>query len=110
MQTPHTGNSRYEEGIKKIPHAALTPEDVKLLQPISNLEIEPGFGAPDLTPLIAEGIPGAGLVPDATKYFWYHHTHADTIDKLDKDEFNKSVAVMAVITYVVAQMDENLPR
>jgi carboxypeptidase Q len=85
-------------------------EIVKLLQPISTLEIEPGFGAPDLSPLIAEGIPGAGLVTDAAKYFWYHHTHADTIDKLDKKEFNKSVAVMAVITYVIAQMDENLPR
>lgn len=85
-------------------------EIATLLLPVVDIKVETGFGAPDITPLIGEGIPGAGLVPDATKYFWYHHTHVDTIDKLNKDEFNKCVAVMSVITYVVAQMDDRLPR
>ena len=44
------------------------------------------------------------------KYFWYHHSPADTIDKLDPHEFNLSVATLAVMAYVVADMPERLPR
>jgi hypothetical protein len=29
-----------------------------------------------------DGVPGMGLIVDGSKYFWYHHTDADTIDKL----------------------------
>ena len=51
-----------------------------------------------------------GLKVDGSKYFWYHHTPADTFDKVDKDEFNRCVATMAVMAYVVADMDDRLPR
>jgi len=44
------------------------------------------------------------------KYFWYHHTDADTIDKLDRNEFNRCVASMAVMAYVVADLPEPLAR
>ncbi len=50
------------------------------------------------------------LVVDNTKYFHYHHTDADTIDKLDRHEFNLCVATLAVMAYVVADMEERLPR
>ena len=51
-----------------------------------------------------------GLVVDGSRYFWYHHTHADTIDKLDPREVGLSVAAMAVIAYVIADLPERLPR
>jgi carboxypeptidase Q len=51
-----------------------------------------------------------GLSVDGTRYFWYHHTHADTVDKLDPDEVALCVATMAVVAYVVADMPERLPR
>jgi carboxypeptidase Q len=57
-----------------------------------------------------EGVPGMGLRVDGTKYFWYHHTDADTIDKLDPLEMNLSVAAMAVMAYVVADLPEALAR
>jgi hypothetical protein len=38
-------------------------------------------------------------------------THkTDAIDKLDKDEFNRCVATMAVMAFVVADLDKRLPR
>jgi carboxypeptidase Q len=69
----------------------------------------PGGGA-DIGPLMREGVPGMGLSVDGTRYFWYHHTDADTIDKLDPHEVGLSVAAMAVMAYVVAEMPERLPR
>ena len=50
------------------------------------------------------------LKVDNSKYFWYHHTPADTFDKVDFDEFNKCVAAMTIMSFVVADLDEPLPR
>jgi carboxypeptidase Q len=55
-------------------------------------------------------VPGAGLEVDGTRYFWYHHTNADTPDKLDPRDVARCVAVMAVYAYVLAEMPERLPR
>jgi carboxypeptidase Q len=68
-----------------------------------------GAGA-DVGPIVALGVPGLGLNVDGTKYFWYHHTEADTIEKLDAHEMALCVATMAVMAYVVADMPEPLPR
>jgi carboxypeptidase Q len=69
-----------------------------------------GGGGADIGPLIRQGVPGMGLSVDGTRYFWYHHSAADTIDKLDPDEVALVVATMAVMAYVVADMPERLPR
>ena len=81
-----------------------------LLRRIESGEITKGGGGADIGPIMREGVPGMGLKVDNSKYFWYHHTEADTFDKVDKDEFNRCVATMAVMAYVVADMDERLPR
>jgi carboxypeptidase Q len=47
---------------------------------------------------------------DRTRYFWFHHSEADTVDKLDPDELNRCVAALAVMAYAVAEMPERLPR
>ena len=81
-----------------------------LLYPIESGIITKGGGGADIGPIMREGVPGMGLRVEGSKYFWYHHTDADTMDKLDRDEFNRCVATMAVMAYVVADMDERLPR
>jgi len=81
-----------------------------LLKRIESGEITKGGGGADIGPIMREGVPGMGLKVDGSKYFWYHHTPADTFDKVDKDEFNRCVATMAVMAYVVADMDDRLPR
>jgi len=81
-----------------------------LLDRIEAGSIVKGGGGADIAPIMALGVPGLGLNVDATKYFWYHHTEADTIDKLDPNDMARCVATMAVMAYVVADMAETLPR
>jgi carboxypeptidase Q len=81
-----------------------------LLDRIDSGTITRGGGGADIAALMATGVPGMGLSVDGTKYFWYHHSDADTVDKLDPDEVALCVATMAVIAYVVADMPQRLPR
>jgi carboxypeptidase Q len=81
-----------------------------LLERIGSGGISRGGGGADIGPLMRTGVPGMGLNVDGTKYFYYHHTDSDTIDKLDPDEVGLVVATMAVMAYVVADMPVRLPR
>lgn len=89
---------------------AMISEIGKLLQPIGSGNITRGGGGADIGPIMREGVPGMGLIVDGSRYFWYHHTAADTIDKLSADEYNKCIATMAVMAYVAADMEKSLPR
>lgn len=80
----------------------------KLLDRIEAGEIRRGGGGADIGPLMNKGVPGMGLNVDGSKYFWYHHTAADTMDKLDPDDVNRCVAAMAVMSYVAADLDERI--
>ncbi len=81
----------------------------KLLSPIGADNISKGGGGADIGPIMQEGVPGMGLHVDNSRYFWYHHTAADTIDKLDEEEYQKCIAAMAVMAYVAADIPERLP-
>ena len=81
-----------------------------LLDRIDAGRISKGGGGSDIAPIMALGVPGLGLLVDGTKYFWYHHTEADTVDKLDPHDMALCVATMAVMAYVVADMADPLPR
>ena len=74
------------------------------------IEAERNGPEADIAPLVRLGVPGMGLTVDGTRYFWYHHSEADTFDKLDAAEVARCVAAMAVMAYVVAEMPEPLPR
>jgi carboxypeptidase Q len=64
----------------------------------------------DVEPLVDRGVPGLGLDVDRTRYFWYHHSDGDTLDKLDPAELSRCVAALAVMAYVVADAPDDLPR
>ena len=81
-----------------------------LLSRIGADSVSRGEGEADIGPLLESGVPGAGLHVDETRYFWYHHTDADTPDKLDPRDVARCVAVFAVYAYVLAEMPEVLPR
>ena len=52
-------------------------------------------------------IPALSLESEGN-YFLIHHTPADTIDKIDPLDMARATAAVAVMTYVVAEMDERL--
>lgn len=56
----------------------------------------------DTSPLTDAGIPGFGLVPDPRHYFDYHHTPADTLDKVDPKALAENSAAVAALAYVIA--------
>ena len=80
------------------------------MKPIGANTISDGGRAADVAPLNDEGVPVMSLKVDGSKYFWFHHTDADTFDKIDFNEFNRCIAAMAIMAYVVADLDEPLPR
>jgi carboxypeptidase Q len=82
----------------------------RLLDRIGAGDVRRGGGGADIRPLMELGVPGMGLRVERERYFWYHHTEADTMDKLDPHEMGLSVAALAVMAYVVADMPEPLPR
>lgn len=80
------------------------------LESIESGKVSKGGGGADIGPLMQGGVPGMGLQVDGEKYFWYHHTDADTIDKLNIDDFNECVATMAVFAFGVADLNITLPK
>lgn len=70
--------------------------------------ITPGGGGSDISPLMADGVPGLGESTTGAHYFDWHHTEADTLDKVDPTDFRKNVASLAVMTYILADMPETL--
>ncbi len=79
-----------------------------LLKPVEADTIRPGGGGSDIEPLMMAGVPGLGELTTAAHYFDWHHTEADTLDKVDPVEFRKNIASLAVMTYVLADMPEKL--
>ncbi|MDQ6830831.1 MAG: M28 family metallopeptidase [Gemmatimonadota bacterium] len=89
---------------------AMVSRVAPLLERIGAGKVIRGGGEADIAPLMARGIAGMGLATDPSKYFWYHHSDGDTIDKLDPHDLALCVATMAVMTYVVADMPERIPH
>ena len=59
-------------------------------------------GGPDMTPLRAAGVPVVTLKQDGWDYFDLHHTHDDTLDKIDPDDIAQNVAAYAAFAWMAA--------
>jgi carboxypeptidase Q len=64
----------------------------------------------DVDPLNKRGVPGFSPAQDSRFYFNYHHTAADTFDKVDARELNENAAVMTVLAYALADSADTAPR
>ncbi|MDZ7269682.1 MAG: M20/M25/M40 family metallo-hydrolase [candidate division KSB1 bacterium] len=61
-----------------------------------------GSGA-DISPLVKTGVPGLGLIPESQRYFDYHHSDNDTIDKVNPRELELGAAAMAIMAYLLSE-------
>ena len=99
--------------------AMINAKGLPLLKPVQ--DVLQSFGAnviqlterspgADIAPLAKEGVPTLGILQDARTYFNYHHTAADTLDKIAPQDLRENAAAMAVMGYVLADLPEPLPR
>ena len=64
----------------------------------------------DISAMSDAGVPAFGVMQDGRTYFDYHHSAADTLDKVVPTELRENAAAMAVMAYALAKMKDPLPR
>ena len=72
--------------------------------------MDPGGTGADISLMAASGVPLVGFLPDSARYFAYHHTENDTLDKVSPRELRLGAAAIAVLVHAVADREEPLPR
>ena len=97
------------------PLGILTPLDVaaaERLGPVldvlrsigaGTLDARPGGLGTDIWPLQQAGVAAFEPIVDNRHYFDFHHTAADTLDKVEPDAMRRQVAVLAVLAYFLAE-------
>ena len=99
-------------------YADVSPKALPMLRPVSSVLESSGATlmdssretGSDISPLEAAGVPAFGIFQDSRTYFNYHHTAADTLDKVVPHELAENAAAMAVLAYAIANLPEPLPR
>ena len=97
----------------------MTPQAAELLQPVVGvlqsfgttvLQSSPYPPGADIAAMSEAGVPALGIMQDGRTYFHYHHSAADTLDKIVPGELRENAAAMAVMGYALASMKNPLPR
>jgi hypothetical protein len=130
----HTYDAVYKKGVEK--HFAAYEDDggsgrpfglragigmagAKLLAPLQAalypmgagaFQREDVIGAGDLHFLEDSGVPSFEPWIDSSDYFNYHHTPADTFDKVNPENLRRHAAVMATTAWFLANMEQPLGR
>jgi Zn-dependent M28 family amino/carboxypeptidase len=94
------------------------PEAKKMFAPIAAILQASGAGmlnlvehcGADIGPMEKAGVPAFSPIQDSRFYFNYHHTAADTLDKIIPKQLAENSAVVAVLAYALANMEQPLPR
>ena len=74
------------------------------------VQLQPGGVGVDIGPLTRGGVPSFAPYFDTRTYFNYHHTEADTFDKIDPKELAEGGSVMAVLAFGLANLEHPIPR
>jgi carboxypeptidase Q len=102
MSVPGDNDQRAEQAMDR------AREIASPLQGIDAGRITRGGGGADIGPLMRAGVPGFGLQTTGERYFHWHHSEADTLDKVDPINFRRAVAALGVFCYGLADMPGRL--
>ncbi|MEP6698446.1 MAG: M20/M25/M40 family metallo-hydrolase [Verrucomicrobiota bacterium] len=99
-------------------NVAAKPEVKAMLEAVARILQTSGAGVlnlsehagADIEPLQKAGVPTFSPIQDNRTYFHYHHTAADTLDKIVPHELAENAAVVAVAAYALANLEQPLPR
>ncbi|HXX41527.1 MAG TPA: M20/M25/M40 family metallo-hydrolase [Chthoniobacterales bacterium] len=94
------------------------PQVKAILKPIAAILQESGAGmlalvehcGADIEPMEKANVPTFAPIQDSRFYFNYHHTAADTLDKIVPRQLAENSAVVAVTAYALANTEQSLPR
>ena len=98
------------------------PEVKKMFAPVAAILQESGAGmlnfvehcGADIEPLEKADVPAFSPIQDSRFYFNYHHSAADTLDKIVPKELAENSAVVSVLAYALANVQprtlSGLPR
>ena len=99
--------------------ASVGPKSEKLFAPL-RAALQPigahaftrrdALGSGDLHRLEKGGVPSFEPLVDSHSYFHYHHTPADTLDKVDPDNLKRNVALMSSLAWYLANLDGEIGR
>lgn len=86
-------------------------EVLRLLGPLNATQTaSPQDAGPDISMWTDRGFPGASLMNKNEKYFWYHHTAADSMLVEDAGNLDRGTAAFAVAAYVIADISMDMPK
>jgi hypothetical protein len=97
----------------------ISQQAAKLMAPLQAALYPMGAGAfrredviasGDLHALEVSGVPSFEPWIDSSDYFNYHHTPADTFDKVNPENLRRHAAVMATTAWFLANMDQPIGR
>jgi Zn-dependent M28 family amino/carboxypeptidase len=57
----------------------------------------------DISPMVAKGVPGFGLDVETQRYFDYHHSDNDTLDKVNPRELELGAIAEALLCYLLSE-------
>lgn len=95
----------------KLPESG-KPVAERLATALAPLGVAPGTqtagGGADVGPVIRAGASAIDLQQDGRRYFDYHHTPDDTLDKIDPEQLRQNVAAWTAMLAVVANAPEEI--
>lgn len=98
----------FETKVKDPASLASLQQITALLKSVGAGSILQGGPEADISPVVTDGVPGLGLRTTMEHYFDWHHTEADTVDKVNERDFQANTAALAVMAYILADMPDRL--
>lgn len=84
-------------------------EILNLFTPVNKMT-ESGSPGSDIILFVQKGVPGASLLNENERYYWFHHSEGDTMNVENANDVIECALFWASFAYVVADLSQDIPR